>query len=77
MKNHLEILRMSAVLKYTGLSRTTLWRRIRSGDFPVAIRLGGTGTRSVGWHANEIEDWLASRPRATGEHSETNESQPV
>ena len=37
----LEILRVKSVLAATGLSRTTLWRRIRSGDFPRPLRLGG------------------------------------
>lgn len=64
MKNHLEILRMSAVLKCTGLSRSTLWRRIRSGDFPPAVRLGGPETRSVGWKTSDIELWIRNRPVA-------------
>ena len=73
MNHHIEILRMAAVLQLTGLSRTTLWRRIRSGDFPPAVRLGGPETRSVGWRAEEIKAWIASRPRAAGEHTEMKE----
>ena len=31
-----------------GLSRTSLWRRVRAGDFPAPVRLGGQGSRAVG-----------------------------
>ena len=54
------ILRVSEVARRVGLSRTTIWRRERSGDFPLRIRLGG---RSVGWLDSEVEEWLESRPR--------------
>ena len=58
------ILRTLAVLELTGLSRTSLWRRIRDGDFPAAVRLGGPNSRAVGWRRSEIEQWLEERPRA-------------
>ena len=58
------ILRTSAVIKMIGLSRTSLWRRIRSGDFPPPIRLGGDGSRAVGWRRADVERWLESRPAA-------------
>ena len=64
MNHHIEILRMPAVLQLTGLSRTTLWRRVRSADFPPAVRLGGPETRSVGWHASDVEAWIQNRPQA-------------
>ena len=58
------ILRMPAVLKMVGLSRTSLWRRINSGDFPSPVKLGGDGSRAVGWRRAEVERWLESRPSA-------------
>ena len=58
------ILRLPEVLKLVGLSRTTLWRRIKSGDFPAAILLGPPGSRAKGWLLEEILDWLSKRPRA-------------
>ena len=58
------ILRIQDVVKMVGLSRTSIWRRIRSGDFPQPILLGGDGSRAVGWHRAEIERWLESRPAA-------------
>ena len=34
------ILRIPEVVEITGLSRTTIWRRVKSGDFPAPVRLG-------------------------------------
>ena len=54
------IRRINQVCTETGLSRTTIWRLERAGNFPQRIRLGAA---SVGWSAEEIDAWLASRPR--------------
>ena len=59
-----QVLRTSDVLAATGLSRTTLWRRVKSGEFPAPIRLGGTKSRAVGWRRTEIDVWIDQRSRA-------------
>ncbi len=56
------ILRPPEVLIRTGLSRTTIWRRVRAGTFPAPIELG---ENSIGWPESEITAWLANRPRRT------------
>ena len=56
----MKILRIQDVINVTGLSRTTVWRLERRGDFPRRLRLG---QNSCGWVAQEIQDWIASRPR--------------
>ena len=56
------ILRIPEVVQVTGLSRTTIWRRVKSGDFPAPVRLGNLATRSVGWRESEIRKWIESRP---------------
>ena len=58
------ILRTSAVLEVLSLSRTSLWRRVSAGDFPAPIKLGGPGTRAVGWLRADIERWLETRATA-------------
>ena len=58
------ILRMPDVLELIGLSRTSLWRRIRSGDFPAPVKLGGHGSRAVGWRRADVERWLEALPNA-------------
>ena len=56
----MKILRIQDVINVTGLSRTTVWRLERRGDFPRRLILG---QNSCGWVAQEIQDWIASRPR--------------
>ena len=56
------ILRTPEVVRITGLSKTTIWRRVKNGDFPAPLRLGNLATRSVGWREREVENWLDSRP---------------
>ena len=45
-----------------GKTRITIWRDVKAGTFPAPIELG---PNSVGWYEDEIDDWLASRPRRT------------
>ena len=40
-------IRLPEVLKLTGLSRTTVWRRVAAGEFPVPLRLGGPKSRRL------------------------------
>lgn len=54
---HSRILRQPAVTDRIGLSRTTIWRRIREGEFPVPVRLG---KNAVGWLESDVENWIAS-----------------
>jgi prophage regulatory protein len=60
------ILRLKTVLDRTGLSRSTLYRKIERGTFPKQIRIS---ERCVGWRENDLERWLRnpvlySRPDA-------------
>ena len=57
-----EMLRPQEVMTRTGLSRTTIWRRVRAGTFPAPTELGAN---SIGWPAVVIANWLESRPRRT------------
>ena len=55
------ILRRREVEALTGLSKPTIYRQVHAGTFPRPVKLG---ERAVGWRANEINEWLASRERA-------------
>ena len=55
------ILRLREVMRLTGLSKTTIYRRYRDGTFPRPLKLG---PQSIGWRRGEILEWLESRPRA-------------
>ena len=59
------ILRIDKVLERTGLSKTTLYRLVNSGDFPQPVRLGGPNSRAVGWRLTEIQEWIKNLAPAT------------
>ena len=50
------IIRLPTVLDRTGLSRSTLYRKIEAGRFPkqVAISIHGAG-----WYESQINRWIA------------------
>jgi prophage regulatory protein len=52
------ILRTTDVQARTGLSRTSIWRLQRAGDFPSSRRLS-PGT--VGWLEGEVSAWIETR----------------
>lgn len=49
------ILRLNAVLDRTGLSRSTLYRKVEKGTFPRQIKLS---TRCAGWRESAVSDWM-------------------
>ena len=55
-----KIQRDKKVQERTGLGRVQRWRRIKAGTFPAPIQLG---PNSIGWYEDEIDQWLAERPR--------------
>ena len=55
------ILRVADLEDLLNLSRTTIWRMRRAGEFPQPIRLSAN---TVGWFAHVIDEWLAERPQA-------------
>ena len=57
-----QIGRLTDVKVLTRLSRQTIDRLERAGDFPKRIRLGRA---AVGWDLVEVQEWLSSRPRGT------------
>ena len=60
------ILRRPEVERLTLLSKANIYRQMQMGTFPMPLKLG---QRAVAWRADEIHEWIASRPRATGDLS--------
>ena len=50
------ILRMRTVLERTGLSRSTLYRKMRDGTFPKQVRIS---EHCCGWRESAINRWIA------------------
>lgn len=49
------ILRLKSVLERTGLSRSTMYRKIQAGSFPRNVQLS---TRCTGWRESAVAEWL-------------------
>jgi prophage regulatory protein len=48
-------LRLERVLERTGLSRSTLYRKVNSGTFPRQLKIS---ERCAAWRETEVEEWL-------------------
>ena len=49
------ILRLKTVLERTGLSRSTMYRKMQNGTFPKNIQIS---LRSTGWRESAIKEWM-------------------
>ena len=49
------ILRIKTVLERTGLSRSTMYRKMQNGTFPRNVQIS---TRCAGWRESAISAWL-------------------
>ena len=56
----MRILRLPEVSQATGLSRSTIYRLVRSGTFPQSVALTA---RTIGWRIDEVEAWIAARAK--------------
>lgn len=56
----MQIIRLSQLVKMSGLSKSTIWRLEKSGNLPTRIQLS---KRSVGWDLAAIENFLKSCPK--------------
>ncbi|TGR15130.1 AlpA family transcriptional regulator [Mesorhizobium sp. M4B.F.Ca.ET.190.01.1.1] len=49
------IIRLRTVLARTGLSRSTMYRKIAEGTFPAQIKISVNG---AGWRESEVNKWI-------------------
>jgi prophage regulatory protein len=54
-------LRLPAVLRLTGLGRSTIYRMVSEKRFPCPVRLA---RRAIAWRRADLEQWSESRPTA-------------
>jgi prophage regulatory protein len=50
------IIRLKTILSRTGLSRSTIYRKIAEGTFPAQLKISANGS---GWHESDINRWIA------------------
>jgi prophage regulatory protein len=56
MREPERIVRLKTVLARTGLSRSTIYRKIAEGTFPPPLKISANGS---GWHESDINRWVA------------------
>jgi len=59
MDSDIRMMNVKEVMDLTGLSRTTLWRRVRQGTFPIPRQLG---PRRFAWLNSEMIEFLNDLP---------------
>lgn len=55
MSNIERIIRLKTVLDRTGLSRSTVYRKIAEGTFPSQVKISVHG---AGWYESAINRWI-------------------
>lgn len=50
------IIRLKTVLARTGLSRSTMYRKIAEGTFPCQLKIS---THGAGWRESAVNRWIA------------------
>ena len=58
----IQILRLPAVCRATGLGRSMVYQLEASSQFPRRVKIGA---RAVGWIEEEVQLWLADRVRCS------------
>lgn len=70
------IIRLRTVLDRTGLSRSTVYRKIAEGTFPSQVRISVHG---AGWRESAINRWIADpvgyREEMTDQVAQTQKAQ--
>ncbi len=52
------------VEELTGLSKATIYRLIKKGDFPPPYKVGARASR---WPERVVREWIEARPQCTRE----------
>jgi prophage regulatory protein len=53
------IVRLKTVIFRSGISRSTIYRKMKDGTFPAQIKVNING---IGWHESELNRWIANPP---------------
>ena len=58
--NH-QLLTVNDVSAKTRISRSTIYRKVKAGEFPQPRK---TGSKSIHWIEAEIDEWIESLPES-------------
>lgn len=54
--------KLPAVMNATGLSRSAVYAKVKTHEFPAPVKLG---ERSVAWPVDAVRTWIAARIKAS------------
>jgi len=57
------LLRLAEVRRVVPLSRSSIYRMIDAGEFPMPVKIG---PRAAAWRWADLREWIASRQPANG-----------
>ena len=52
----IKLLRLPEVLQKVGLGKTSLYERVKRGQFPAPVKLGGG--RAIAWRSFDVDEWI-------------------
>ena len=58
--NKPQLARLKETIQITNFSRSSIYRGIADGTFPIPVRIG---KRAIAFKLSELEKWVESRPR--------------
>lgn len=61
-ENSISFLRLPQVKQRVGLSRSSIYAKVATGEFPAPVSLGA---RAVAWIESEIAAWISDRVNAS------------
>lgn len=59
----MKLLKLKDIITMTSLSKSSIYRQVNAGTFPMPVRIG---PRSVAWVVSEIESWIGERRALRG-----------
>ena len=58
-----ELLTLGDVMEITKMSKASIYRRSKEGNFPQSVQVG---PRSIRFRSEDIQDWLSNLPLRAG-----------
>lgn len=57
-QQRLNMIRLPEVCKKVGLSKPSIYRLMKSNDFPQSSKIG---SRAIAWTESQIDEWILSK----------------
>ena len=54
----MKLMTIEEVIKIGIGGRTTIWKKVKNGEFPKPIKLGGAPSSPIRWRSTDIDEYL-------------------